>query len=95
MLASYEKENLEKLSKEQLIYIIEQYEHLCTMISSVLVSESKLEIEPREAVHRIRKYMCESIGKTDLGDENFGAYINMKQGKISIEQYRDIVLGED
>lgn len=95
MLASYEKENLEKLSKEQLIYVIEQYEHLCSMISYTLIRESRWEFDQRDAIKQIREYMNDTISKTSLGDKHLCNYINMKQGKITIEQYRDIILGED
>lgn len=92
MLNSGKKKNLEKLTKEQLIYLIEQYDRLNFMISEILVDESKWHITSKEAVEEIRKYLTESQAKTDLSNEHLDSYIDMETGKISVEEYREIVL---
>lgn len=92
MLNSEKKKNLEKLTKEHLIYLIGQYDRLNFMISEILVDESKWHIPSKEAVEGIRKYLTESQAKTDLSNEHLDSYIDMETGKISVEEYREIVL---
>lgn len=91
MASKYIKENLLKLSKEQLVYIIERYYDACFMISETLVEESKWHIEKKDAIEKIREYLFDT--HIDLYDEHLGEYIDMKQGKISGKEYRRIILG--
>lgn len=91
MASKYIKENLLKLSREQLVYIIEQYYDACFMISETLVEESKWHIEKKDAIKKIREYLFDT--HMDLYDDHLGEYIDMKQDKISGEEYRRIVLG--
>lgn len=93
MASKYIKENLLKLSKEQLIYIIERYYDECFVIGEILVEESKWHIEKREAIEKIREHLFET--NIDLYDEHLGEYIDMKQDKISGEEYRRIILGAE
>lgn len=87
------KENLENLSKKQLIYIIDKFDHLYCTVSEICVSESKLHIESKEAVYEIRK-LCNDIQyDVDIKGKHIGDLINMKLGKITSEEYRKIVLG--
>ena len=83
---------LRKLSKEQLIYIIEQYRNVTRRMSDILVSESVCDIHSTDACGIIRDCIsdCDFIRNHELA-----AYVDMKLGKISSEEYRDIVLGED
>lgn len=92
MLNSGKKKNFEKLTKEQLIYLIGQYDRLNFMIGETLVDESKRHITSEEAVKEIRKYLTESQAKTNLSNEHLDSYIDMEIGKISVEEYREIVL---
>ena len=89
------KENLETLSKEQLIYIIDKFDHLYCTVSEICVSESKLYIESKEAVSKIRKQCYDIQFDVDIADENISDYINMKLGKITPAEYRKIVLEID
>ena len=89
------KKNLENLSKEQLIYIIDQFDHLYCIISEICVSESKLHIEPKEAIKKIREKCCDIQFDVDIQDEHIGDYINMKLGKIAPEELRKIILEID
>lgn len=86
-------ENLSTLSKEQLIFIIEQYRSYSTSISEILVNESKRHIEPQSAIQEIRNKKF----KMDMNfyDEHLKDYINMKMGLISSKEYRNIILGKD
>lgn len=89
------KENLENLNKEQLIYIIDKFDHLYCTVSEICVSESKLHIESKEAVSKIRKQCYDIQFDVDIADENISDYINMKLGKITPGEFRKIVLGID
>lgn len=93
MASKYIKENLLKLSKEQLIYIIERYYDACFKIGETLVEESKWHIEKQEALEKIREYLSDT--HMDLYDDHLGEYIDMKQDKISGEEYRKIILGAE
>lgn len=83
---------LRKLSKEQLIYIIKQYRKATLRMSNVLVRESLCYIHSTDACGIIRDYLqdCDFIRNHELA-----AYVDMKLGKISGEEYRDIVLGKE
>lgn len=87
-------ENLQKLSKEQLIKVIDDYDRCLCAISECCVSESKWHIESKDAVENIRGYLNKYNIYT-LYDEHLGEYINMRLGKISGEEYRKIILGEN
>jgi hypothetical protein len=87
------KENLENLSKEQLIYIIAQYDIFYTTIGEICVSESKMHINSKEAIKKIRNKCCDIQYDVDIADEHIGDLINMKLEKITPEEYRKIVLG--
>lgn len=82
---------LTKLSKEQLIYIIEQYRRATLRMSNALVRESK-GYNSSKACDDIRDCLqdCDFIRNHELA-----AYVDMKLGKISGEEYRDIMLGGD
>lgn len=90
--SEYKIESLQKLTKEQLIYLIEQYEDVNFSISETLVEESKWHIKSDEAIRRIREYLQK--GWCDLYNDHLSDFIDMKLGKISPDKYRNIVLGE-
>lgn len=89
----YEKENLESLSKEQLIKIIEDWDHQLFYMGCACVDVSKCHLDYEEATEKIRKCLCET-DKYKFNDENLGSYIDFQLGKISVEEMRKIVLGE-
>ena len=85
------KKVLNELSKEQLIYLIEQLLHSQFLISEVLVDESKWHIESDRAIDKIRrKCMCDVPSMNDANE--LKAYIDMKMGVITVEEYR-ILMG--
>lgn len=85
----FEKDVLMSLSKEQLIYLIEQYEHSQFLISLTCVRESKWELDSDKAVDKIREYIYDA---PSFDDENeLKAYIDMKMNKISVKEYRKII----
>lgn len=89
----FEKDVLMSLSKEQLIYLIEQYSHSQFLISSTCVRESKWELDSDKAVNKIREYIYDA---PSFYDENeLKAYIDMKMNKISVKEYRKIIGFDD
>jgi hypothetical protein len=88
-MTEHRKELLLSLSKEQLIFLIEQMHHSLFLITETCVEESKHHIESETAIERIRDdiYTLPSIyNETDLK-----GYIDMKMGKISPLEYRRIL----
>ena len=83
------KETLNELSKEQLIYLIEQYYHSQFLISETCVDESKCHISSENAVQKIRNYLYDMPDTYNV--DNFKAQIDMKMGKITVEEYRKIL----
>lgn len=84
-----EKKVLNELSKEQLIYLIEQLNHSQFLISETCVDESKWHIESSKAVDKIRRYIYDMPSLYDATE--LKAYIDMKMEKISVEEYRKII----
>ena len=83
------KELLMELSKEQLIYLLEQFERSSFMISETCVDESKWHISSEKAVEEIRRYIYSLPGFYDVTE--LKAYIDMKMEKISVEEFRKII----
>lgn len=84
-----EKKVLNELSKEQLIYLIEQLNHNQFLISEVCVDESKWHIDSDKAVDKIRGYIYNMPSLYDATE--LKAYIDMKMQKISVDEYRKII----
>ena len=81
-----DKNVLMQLSKEQLIYLIEQFYHSQFLISETCVEESKWHIDSREAVEKIRKHIYDMPSLYDVNEVS--AYIDMKMMKIPPKEYR-------
>lgn len=88
-MTKHNKEVLNELSKEQLIYLIEQLVHSQFMISETCVEESKWHIDSAKAVDKIRGYIYVMPGLYDA--KEVAAYLDMKMEKISVEEYRKII----
>ncbi len=84
-----DKKVLNELSKEQLIYLIEQLNHSLFLISETCVSESKCHINCDNAINKIRDYIYDMPSLYDVTE--LKAYIDMKMEKISIAEYRKII----
>lgn len=80
---------LNELSKEQLIFIIEQFYHSQFLISEVCVDESKCHISSEKAVKKIRSYLYDMPITYNV--EHFKADIDLKMGKITTDEYRKIM----
>lgn len=83
------KEILKELSKDQLIYLIEQYYHSQFLISETCVDESKQHISSERAVEKIRNRIYDMPGTYDV--DTFKAQIDVKIGKITVDEYRKIL----
>ena len=83
------KKVLNELSKEQLIYLIDQLYHSQFLIGEVLVDESKWHIDSDDAINKIRVYMYNMPNMNNATE--LKAYIDMKLGKITVEEYRNIM----
>ena len=80
------KEIINGLSKDQLIYLIEQFYHSQFLISETCVDESKCHISSEKAINKIRSYLYDMPSTYNV--DNFKALIDMKMGKITVEEYR-------
>lgn len=87
-------ENLKFLSKEQLVKLINDFYYACAMTCETLVNVSKCHITETAAIEKIRDNM-DILNKYKLADKHLPDRINLELGKITVEEYRDIVLGED
>lgn len=87
-MTKHKKEVLSELSKEQLIYLIEQFYRSQFLISCVCVDESKQHISSDDAVEKIRGYIYNMPSAYHAND--LKAQIDLKMGKISIEEYRNM-----
>ena len=83
------KEILNELSKDQLIYLIEQFYHSQFLISETCVEESKQHISSEKAVQKICNYLYDMPSTYNVTD--FKALIDMKMGKITVDEYRKIL----
>ena len=83
------KETLNELSKDQLIYLIEQFYHSQFLIGEACVDESKQHISSENAVQKIRSYLYDMPKTYNVTD--FKAIIDMKMGKITVDEYRKIL----
>ena len=83
------KEALNELSKDQLIYLIEQYYHSQFLIGEVCVEESKQHISSEMAIEKIRKYIYDMPSTYNM--DNFKAQIDIGMGKITVDEYRKIL----
>ena len=83
------KETLNELSKDQLIYLIEQFYHSQFLIGEVCVDESKCHILPENAVQKIRSYLYSMPNTYNV--DNLKAQIDMGMGKITVDEYRKIL----
>ena len=80
---------LNQLSKDQLIYLIEQFYHSQFLISETCVDESKQHISSEQAIQEIREYLYDMPDTYNV--DNFKARIDLRMGKITVDEYRKII----
>ena len=83
------KEILNELSKDQLIYLIEQFYRSQFLISETCVGESKCHISSENAVQKIRSYLYDMPDTYNV--DNFKARIDLRMGKITVDECRKIM----
>lgn len=83
------KETLNELSKDQLIYLIEQYYYSQFLIGEVCVEESKQHISSERAIKKIRNCLYDMPNIYNV--DNFKTQIDLKMGKITVDEYRKIL----
>lgn len=87
------EEILNKLSKEQLIFIIMKYKSILNMIGNVCVDESKYNITSLTAIDLIRQYLA--LDNLHLWDEkSLSITIDFLMRKITSDEYVKLLLGE-
>lgn len=82
-----ERQAMKSLSKEQLIYLIEQLLHNQESIRTICSEVSKKHMCSDEAVLRIGAGLYDM---TTINTRTLPAYIDMKLGKITPEEFRSI-----
>lgn len=84
------KEVYKDLTKEQLIYLVEQFKHSMFYIGEICIAESKSEMDSHAAVTQIRKNIF--FPPFASGSKNLAKWIDYKRGIISEKDYRKIIL---
>lgn len=82
-------EILNELSKDQLIYLIEQYYLSQRIISQICVDESKCHITSEVAVQKIRNNLFYISITSNI--DYFKAYLDYEMGKITVNECRKIM----
>ena len=83
------KKILNALTKEQLIFLINQYQHMEFIISEICVNESKQHIPSEQTIEEIRKELrnCNLPFCTSI--EEFISLLDYKMGKITLDEYKE------
>ena len=89
----YVKENLDKLTKDDLIYLLREYDHTWFCIGEVLVDQNKQNIRNEYAIDKIRCYLSKINGLNPRSNR-LDLEIKLRKGEITPDEYRKIVLGE-
>lgn len=84
-MTRHDKEMIQELSKEQLVYLIEQMDRSLSIIGEICVSESKGHIEPKEAVQKIRENIYHIPSAVDV--EKMKLKIDLYRGYITAQEY--------
>ena len=89
----YVKENLDKLTKDDLIYLLREYDHTWFCIGEVLVDQNKQNISNEYAIDKIRCYLSKINGLNPRSNR-LDLEIKLRKGEITPDEYSKIVLGE-
>lgn len=85
-MTKHQKEILNELSKEQLIFLIEQLCRSQFLIGEVCVAESKQHIDSGDAVDEIRDCLYDMPNMNDAIE--LKVYLDIKMGKITVVEFR-------
>ena len=83
------KKILNALTKEQLIFLINQYQHISFIISEICVDESKRHISSEQAIEKIRKELRNCNFPSCVSIERFISYLDYKMDKITLGEYKE------
>lgn len=83
------KKILNALTKEQLIFLINQYQHMEFLISEVCVNESKQHIPSEQAIEEIRKELRNCNLPFCTSTEEFISFLDYKMDKITLGEYKE------
>lgn len=83
------KKILDALTKEQLIFLINQYQHMEFLISEICVNESKQHISSEQEVEEIRKELRNCNFPFCTFTEEFISLLDYKMGKITLGEYKE------
>ena len=90
----YIKKNLEELTRDDLIYLLREYDHTWSCIGETLVNQSKQHINNEYAIDKIRCYLSKINGLNPRSNR-LDLVIKLRKGEITPDEYRKIVLGGD
>lgn len=90
----YIKKNLEELTRDDLIYLLREYDHTWSCIGETLVDQSKQNISDEYAIDKIRSYLSET-NRLNPRSNKLDLEIKLRKGEITPDEYRKIVLGGD
>lgn len=83
------KKILNALTKEQLIFLINQYQHMDFIISEICVNESKQHIPSEQAVEETRKELRNCNFPFCTSTEEFISLLDYKMDKITLDEYKE------
>lgn len=83
------KKILNALTKEQLIFLINQYQHMEFIISEICVNENKQHIPSEQAIEKIRKGLHNCNSPFCTFTEEFISLLDYKMGKITLDEYKE------
>ena len=83
------KKILNALTKEQLIFLINQYQHMEFIISEICVNESKQHIPFEQAIEKIRKELRNCNFPFSTSTEEFISLLDYKMGKITLDENKE------
>ena len=89
----YIKKNLEELTRDDLIYLLREYDYTWSCIGETLVDQSKQNISDEYAIDKIRSYLSE-ISRLNPRSNRLDLEIKLRKSEITPDEYRKIVLGE-
>ena len=82
---NYIKENLDKLTRDELVYLIREYSHTWFVVGETLVDQSKRNISDDYAFEEIRNYLSELNGLNPRNDK-LSLEIKLRKGEITPEE---------
>lgn len=83
------KKILNALTKEQLIFLINQYQNIEFIISEICVNESKQHIPSEQAIEEMRKELHNCNFPFYTSTEEFISLLDYKMGKITLGEYKE------